>query len=104
MDTYLNATDNIFVEEDTVNDNTKESSNSVNSNTCIGNGVYGSVAYDQLKELLICDSIDEVDVCALKLMELLSLGKLDKGATASVEKYKSRNETWFNQKQKNPSK
>ena len=37
-------------------------------------------------------------------MELLSLGKLDKGATASAEKYKSRNERWFNQKQKKPSK
>ena len=37
-------------------------------------------------------------------MELISLGKLDKGETASSEKYKSRNERWFNQKQKNPSK
>ena len=37
-------------------------------------------------------------------MELLSPGKLDKGATASAEKYKSRNERWFNQKQKNPLK
>ena len=37
-------------------------------------------------------------------MELLSLGKLDKGATASVAKYKSMNERWFNHKQKKPSK
>ena len=37
-------------------------------------------------------------------MELLSLGKLDKGTTPSAEKLKSRNESWFNQKQKKPSK
>ena len=36
-------------------------------------------------------------------MELLYLGKMDNGATASAAKYKSRNERWSNQKQKNPS-
>ena len=29
---------------------------------------------------------------------------MDKGATASAAKYKSRNEIWFNQKKKKPSK
>ena len=104
VDTDLNATDNIFVEEDTINDKTQESSKGVNYDTSIGNYVDGSVAYNQFKELLICDSLDEVNVCALKPMELLSLGKLDKGATYSIAKYRSRNKRWFNQKQKNPSK
>ena len=103
-DTDLNATDNNAVDDNTVNEKTQESSKGVNSDTSIGNGGDGSVTYDQFKELLLCDSLDEVNVCALKLIELLSIGKLDKGATASAENYKSRNERWFNQKQKNPSK
>ena len=37
-------------------------------------------------------------------MGLLSLGKLDKGAAASPENYITRNERWFNHKQKNPLK
>ena len=86
MDTYLNATDKNSIEEYAVNYKTQESSKGINSDTSIYNGVYGSVAYDQFKEFLICDSLDEVNVCALKLMELLSLGKLDKGATASAAK------------------
>ena len=73
----------------------------VNYDTSVDNGVDGSATYDQFKGLFICD---EVNVCALKIMELLSLGKLDKGATASVAKYRSSNEMWFNQKQKKPSK
>ena len=55
MDTYLNATENIVVEEDTINDKTQESSKGVNPDTYIGNGVDGSVLYDQFKVLLICD-------------------------------------------------
>ena len=91
VDTYLNATDNNAVEEDNLNEKKQESSKGVNSDTSIDNGVDGSITYDQFKELLICDSLDEVNVCALKLMELLSLGKLDQGATASAEKNKSKN-------------
>eukprot|EP00957_Ditylum_brightwellii_P082176 6248582-Ditylum_brightwellii.AAC.1 len=37
-------------------------------------------------------------------MELLSLGKLDKGATTSTTKFMLRNERWFNRKQKKPLK
>ena len=73
VDTDLNATDKIVIEEDTVNDKTQDSSKGVNSDTSVGNGVYGSFTYDQFKEFFICDSLDEVNVCALKLMELLSL-------------------------------
>ena len=68
VDTYLNATDNNSVDEDTINDKKQEPINGVNSDTSIDNGVDGSFAYDQFKELLICDSLDEVNVCSLKLM------------------------------------
>eukprot|EP00957_Ditylum_brightwellii_P138429 10551205-Ditylum_brightwellii.AAC.1 len=37
-------------------------------------------------------------------MELLSLGKLDKGATTSVTNFMPMNERWFNKKQKKPLK
>eukprot|EP00957_Ditylum_brightwellii_P023603 1781534-Ditylum_brightwellii.AAC.1 len=37
-------------------------------------------------------------------MELLSLGKLDKGAATSASKVMLRNEMWFNKKQKKPLK
>ena len=104
VDTYFNAIDNVIVDQDTVNYKTRESSKGVNSDTSIVNCVDGSVAYDKFKELFICDSLDEVNVCALKLMDLLCLGKLDNGATASAENYKYRNEIWFNKKQNNPQK
>ena len=51
VDTDLNAKGNIFVEEDTVNDRTQESFKGVNYDTSIGNGVDGSIVYDQYKEL-----------------------------------------------------
>ena len=75
----------------------------MSSDTSIDIFIYGSVVYNQFKELLIFDSLDEVNVCALKMMELLFLVKMDNGATASAAKYKSRNERWFNQKQQKPS-
>ena len=68
VDTYFNATDNNAVEEYNLNYKTHDSSKVVNSENYIGNGVDGSVAYDQFKELLICDSLDEVNVCALKII------------------------------------
>ena len=72
--------------------------------TYIDHGVYGSVAYDQFKELLIGKSLHQLNVCAIELMELFYIGKQDKGATAYAAQYKSRNEIWFNQKKKKPSK
>ena len=104
VDTYLNATDNNAVEEDNVNYKTQESSEGVNSETYIDNGVDGSFAYDQFKELFICNSLHQLNVCAIELMELFYLGKQDKGETDYAAKYKSRNEIWFNQKKKKPSK
>ena len=68
VDTDLNATDKNDVDKDTVNHKTKDSIKGVNYETSFDNGVDGSVAYDQFKELLICDSLDEVNVCALKII------------------------------------
>ena len=86
VDKYLNATDKNYVEEDNVNYRTQDSSKGVNFDTSIDNGVDSGVAYDQFIELLICEYLDEVNVWALKLMELLSIDKLDKFATDSVPK------------------
>ena len=85
METDLNVIDNNAVEEDTVNGKTQELSKGVKSDASIDNRVDSSVAYDQFKELLICDSLDEVNVCNLKQMELLYPGKLEKVVTASAE-------------------
>ena len=49
MDTYLNATDNNAVEEDTVNEKTQESFKGVNYETSVDNGVDVSVEYYQFK-------------------------------------------------------
>ena len=67
-ETDFNATENNAIGQDTVKDKTQESSKGVNFDTSIDNGVYGSVIYNQFKELLICNSLDEVNVCVLKLM------------------------------------
>ena len=60
MDTDFNAADNNTVEKDTVNEKTQKSYKGVTSDTSINKGVDVSVAYDQFKEFLICDSLDEV--------------------------------------------
>ena len=55
-------------------------------------------AYVHSKELLRREDIDHVCRAALGVVELLQLGKLEKGAASTSSKYKSRNERWFNQK------
>ena len=52
----------------------------------------------QFKNLVRSLSLGDVAVNSLKLIELLHLGKLDKGAITTASKYKSQNERWFNQK------
>ena len=47
-----------------------------------------------------CHNIGDVGVCALKLVQLLQLGKLEKGAVSTSSKYNSRNGRWFSQKSK----
>eukprot|EP00957_Ditylum_brightwellii_P131075 9997870-Ditylum_brightwellii.AAC.1 len=84
-------------------DRTQEHSNN-GSYTLFDNGVDGSDTYQQFKELLCRNSLHDMNVCSLKLMELLFLGKLDKGATTPALKFMSRNKRWFNKKQKKPLK
>ena len=67
------------IEEDTADNNANQPSPDVDSDTSFENGVDSRDTYQQFKWLLICDFLDEVDVCTLKLMELLYLVKLDKG-------------------------
>ncbi|KAL7484617.1 hypothetical protein ACHAW6_010253 [Cyclotella cf. meneghiniana] len=60
-----------------------------------------TVAYDQFKLLLRCNSIDVISMEeALKTNELLFIGKLEKRAVKKSSKVKSINERWFNQKTK----
>eukprot|EP00957_Ditylum_brightwellii_P129075 9845623-Ditylum_brightwellii.AAC.1 len=83
-------------DENTANDNHDENAesqdraheplNNDGSDTSSDNGVDGSGAYQQFKELLCCDSLHDINACSLKLMEPPSLEKLDKGATTSATK------------------
>lgn len=49
------------------------------------------------------NDINDVSNEALKLIELLVLGKLEKGAVTKAAKVKSISERWFNQKTKKPT-
>ena len=55
------------------------------------------------KSLLVCDDIKSVCSRALNLVELLQLGKMEKGALTTASKYNSRNGRWFSQKPKKDS-
>lgn len=60
----------------------------------------GGKAYLCFKELMRCDDLREVQYSTLQLVQLLELGKLEKGAVSTESKYNSRNGRWFNLKQK----
>ena len=62
-----------------------------------------SDAYDMFKSLLGCGDITSVCDWALNLVELLQLGKMEKGALTAASKYNSRNGRWFGQKPKKDS-
>ena len=55
-------------------------------------------AFDCFKELLRCNDIGNVQSTAFDLVQLLQLGKLEKGSLSSASKYNSRNGRWFSQK------
>ena len=50
------------------------------------------------KDILSCNGIDNVTSCASELVQLLQLGKLEKGAASTASKYNSRSGRWFSQK------
>ena len=62
-----------------------------------------SDACDMFKSLLGCDDVTSVCGCACNLVELLQLGKMEKGALTTASKCNSRNGCWFGQKQKKDS-
>jgi len=57
-----------------------------------------SNAYAQFKALVRCENISNIPLCALKVVELEELGKMEKGAVSSAGHYNSRNARWFNKK------
>jgi hypothetical protein len=57
----------------------------------------------ELKLMLQCEKIEEIGVQALKIMELLQLGKMEKGSITSDGRYRSLNARWFGCKAKRSS-
>ena len=53
-----------------------------------------------MRELLECNHVRDVPNCALKLIEFLQLGKLEKGSLSPLSKYLSCNSCWFTAKTK----
>ena len=47
--------------------------------------------------LLTSEGLHDVSSSALNLVQLIQLGKLEQGAITTLSKFKSRNESWFNQ-------
>ena len=57
-----------------------------------------SSTFDHFKRLLRCSDIAIIPDCALDLIKLIDLGKLEKGAVSLAAHFKSRNGRWFSQK------
>jgi hypothetical protein len=55
-------------------------------------------AYISFKALVMCRDMSNVGKSAFKFIQLLQLGKCEKGALTSSSKYNSRNGRWFSQK------
>ena len=61
-------------------------------------GMASKEAYACFKDLLRCNGVADVASGAFKLVQLLQLGKLEKGSLDTSAKYNSRNGRWFNQR------
>ena len=59
-----------------------------------------SSTFDHFKRLLRCSDIAIIPDCALDLIKLVDLGKLEKGAVSLAAHFKSRNGRWFSQKKR----
>ena len=57
-------------------------------------------AFNHFKALVRCRDITDVPICTLKLVQLVQLGNLEKGALSSSASFQSRNDRWFSQKKK----
>ena len=75
---------------------------SVQDNAELENNLFdagdSSNAYAQFKTLVRCDNISNIPLCALKVVELVELGEMEKGAVSSAGYYNLRNARWFNEK------
>jgi len=62
-----------------------------------------SAAYEQFKQLLMCEKLEDMALGALKVIECAQLGKVGKGSISPEGKHKSRNQRWFTAKAKDTS-
>jgi len=67
------------------------------------NDVNSSRFFVEFKLMLECEKIDAIGMQALKVMELLQLGKMEKGSISSKGRYRSLNARWFGCKMKKSS-
>ena len=58
-------------------------------------GGNSSKSYTQFKIFLVFQTMDDVSLNALKLVEILQPGSIDKGEVSTEGKYKVCNERWF---------
>ena len=56
--------------------------------------------FDHFKALTECTYLNHIGVCALKVLQLIQLGKVEKGAISIFSKVSSRHGRWFSQKEK----
>jgi hypothetical protein len=57
-------------------------------------------AFDHFKVLLRCTELDDIGAYALKMVQLIQFGKVEKGAASTASKFNSRNGRWFSQKKR----
>ena len=57
----------------------------------------GSKTYEQFKMLARTNDLGDIAIEASKLMQLMGLGKIEKGALDRKAKFKSLNERWYNE-------
>jgi len=79
-----------------VDDNTLTTTES-NEDTFFGTGDSEN-AFGHFKALMRCPNLSDIPIYALKVVALVELGKMEKGAVSSAGHYNSRNARWFNEK------
>lgn len=82
---------------------TNSSSNILSVQESFHSDINSSKSFLEFKLMLQCEKIDEIGVRALRIMELLHLGKMEKGSISSDGRYKSLNARWFGCKVKRSS-
>ena len=57
-------------------------------------------AFDHFRALVRCTELNEIGDCALKMVQLIQMGKVENGAMSMTSKVNSRHGRWFGQKKK----